>query len=94
MIFRIPYHIVADVLIVIKKSTSAMQKCKHTCAVRRTHARNTSSSIISNSVNSIRTSHAKAISANRFGHRAEKKEIHKASTSKCYDWTRMTCDIS
>jgi len=89
IIFRILYHIVADVLIVIEKKRQ--QKCKHV-HVRRTHARDTSSSIICNSAKSIRASHAKAISANRFGHRTEKKGIHK-STSKCYYWTRMTCGI-
>lgn len=47
-------------------------------AVRPTHACDTSPSIIRNSAKSIRAFHAKAISANRFGHRgAEKKRITK-----------------
>lgn len=51
-----------------------MQKCKHTCVVRPAHARDTSPSIIRSPAKSIRAFHAKAISANRFGHHgAEKK---------------------
>lgn len=59
--------------------------------VRPAHARDTSPSIIRNPAKSIRAFHAKAINANRFGHRgAEKKRITKHRQADVA--TRMTCE--
>lgn len=60
--------------------------------VRPAHARDTSPSIIRNSAKSIRAFHAKAISANRFGHRGLEKKNHKTSTGGCNAYARMTCE--